>query len=338
MPSSAWRMDVKKILETIRQLPPDFALVPVNGNKRPLGHEWQHRTFTPKSLHDSIEMGGISVKNKKGKRITVWLPAQGEPPGEYEFGGFALLNGSPVTVEGKTFYLMSVDCDGKSAVNALKKLSNSSTLPRTVAFSSGRHHRCQYLFLVPENIAPTIRTRKLTTGKGEQLEFRWKGLISILPPSVHPSTGRYRWRRNIRTTPIQEAPDWAIEVMQGKLTIRIECDSCKAKRKVTVVRTCHRGAFNHPSARQSTTCAVPEVEKAIALLDRIPPQLADDYWDWIKIGTALKTVSEELLPAWESWSRQSEKYKTGECEYKWRTFVPGTVTIGTLYYFARTSN
>ncbi|HAA26700.1 MAG TPA: hypothetical protein DCE56_02235, partial [Cyanobacteria bacterium UBA8553] len=33
-------------------------------------------------------------------------------------------------------------------------------------------------------------------------------------------------------------------------------------------------------------------------------------------------------------SQQSQKYKPGECQYKWGTFIPGTVTIGTLYYFA----
>ncbi len=30
-------------------------------------------------------------------------------------------------------------------------------------------------------------------GKAEQLEFRWQNLQSVLPPSVHPTTGEYRW-------------------------------------------------------------------------------------------------------------------------------------------------
>lgn len=331
-------MDVKKLLETIRRLPPDFPLVPVNGKKRPLGYEWQYRTLTPNSMHSALLMGGISVKNKKGKRITVWLPEKGKAPRDSEIGGFGILNGSPVTVEGKSFYLMSVDCDGKSAVTALKKLSNSSTLPRTVAFSSGRPSRCQYLFLIPESLAETVRTRKLTTAKGEQLEFRWKGLISILPPSVHPSTGRYRWRRSIHTTPIAIAPAWAIEVMQGKLTILQTERTYKAKSTLSIVRRHDRAAFTPNWAKKSTAYEGSEIERAIALLERIPAELADDYWEWIKIGTALKTVSEDLLPVWENWSRQSEKYKPGECEYKWKTFVPGTVTIGTLYYFAHHTN
>ena len=50
---------------------------------------------------------------------------------------------------------------------------------------------------------------------------------------------------------------------------------------------------------------------------------------------ALKSVSEELLPAWDEWSQQSAKYKPGECDYKWQSFREKGVTLGTLYYFAR---
>ena len=314
-------MHVKKLLETLRNLPPDFPLVPVNGNKKPLGYEWQYHPLTPENMRSQLLMGGISVKNKKGRRITVWLPKDDKPPRDDEIGGFAVLNGWPVTVGEKTFHLMSIDCDGKSAVTALKKLSLSTRLPQTVAFSSGRPSRCQYLFLVPEDIALSIHTRKIRTGKDEQLEFRWKGQISVLPPSIHPETGRYRWRRSIRSNQIAIAPAWAIQVMQGRITQGFERSSSKVK-----------------PTRAAGTVKIPiqgsETQKAIALLEHIAPDFADDYWDWIKIGTALKTVSEELLPVWESWSQQSQKYKPGECQYKWGTFIPGTVTIGTLYYFA----
>jgi hypothetical protein len=309
-------MDVKKLLETLKYLPLDFPLVPVNGKKKPLGYEWQYHPLTPEKMRSSLLMGGISVKNKKGRRITVWLPSEDRPPRDDEIGGFGILNGWPVTVGEKSFHLMSIDCDGKSAVKLLKKLSRSSRLPHTVAFSSGRPSRCQYLFLIPENIADTVRTRKISTGKDEQLEFRWKGLVSVLPPSIHPETGLYRWRRSIRSTEIAIAPAWAIQVMQGKLPISPSSERVKPTR---AVRIPIQGS---------------ETQKAIALLEHIPPSFADDYWDWIKIGTALKTVSEELLPVWESWSQQSQKYKPGECEYKWGTFIPGAVTIGTLYYFA----
>jgi hypothetical protein len=50
---------------------------------------------------------------------------------------------------------------------------------------------------------------------------------------------------------------------------------------------------------------------------------------------ALKSVSEELLPAWDEWSQQSAKYKPGVCDYKWQSFREKGVTLGTLYYFAR---
>jgi hypothetical protein len=334
---SKCQLRTKKLLETLGKLPQDFQLVPVNGKKRPLGHEWQHNTLTPKALLNELLLGGIRVKAKKGKKITAWLPQEGKTPGEYEIGGFGILNGSPTKIEGKTFLLMSIDCDGESAVEALKVLSKSSTRPKTVAFSSGRASHCQYLFLIPEELEESIKTRKITTDKekNEQLEFRWKGLISILPPSAHPETGKYQWRRSINTTPIAIAPEWAIEVMQGKITLAQTIKS--GRKKLSIIqndkqrKTIYTGNWTR---RTTSGSGENELKRALRLLEKIPGELADGYWEWLKVGTALKTVSESLLPEWKEWSKQSEKYKEGECEYLWQRLKQGRVTIGTLYYFA----
>jgi hypothetical protein len=100
-------------------------------------------------------------------------------------------------------------------------LSEGRSLPRTVAFTSDRSGHCQYLFLIPEHYADAIKTKKIKIGvigddgKAEQLEFRWKNLQSVLPPSVHPTTGGYRWVDGcaIDETKIAIAPDWIIEQM-----------------------------------------------------------------------------------------------------------------------------
>ena len=118
-------------------------------------------------------------------------------------------------------FLMALDQDGASACRKIDELSRDKSLPKTVAFTSDRPGRCQYLFLIPEQYADAIKTKKIKTGvigddgKAEQLEFRWSNLQSILPPSVHPTTGEYRWvdACAIDETEIALAPDWIIEQM-----------------------------------------------------------------------------------------------------------------------------
>lgn len=70
-----------------------------------------------------------------------------------------------------------------------------------------------------------------------------------------------------------------------------------------------------------------------SLLKFIP---ADDYGEWVSVGMALK---HEGYPCsvWDDWSKNSNKYKEGECERKWNSFNERTtkiVTGGTIYQMA----
>ncbi|MDP8963781.1 MAG: DUF3987 domain-containing protein, partial [Cyanobacteriota bacterium] len=75
--------------------------------------------------------------------------------------------------------------------------------------------------LVPQQYAKVIQTRKFRTGitgddgKGEQLELRWKGLQSVLPPSLHPTSGNYFYLEGcaIQECEIALAPDWMLLAM-----------------------------------------------------------------------------------------------------------------------------
>ncbi|MEM6380141.1 MAG: PriCT-2 domain-containing protein, partial [Bacteroidota bacterium] len=63
-----------------------------------------------------------------------------------------------------------------------------------------------------------------------------------------------------------------------------------------------------------------DVDWARSYLEALSPSRADDYNEWLSVGMALKAVSENLLPDWDNWSRQSTKYKPGECALKWESF------------------
>ena len=210
----------------------DLLLVPLNNNKRPLGDAWQNRPFNAAQLIKAIENGGVNVPIKgKIKQI--------QPQ------GFGLLTGRPVIQDNKTYYLMAVDQDGTSAINKIQELSGGQNLPKTVAFTSQRPGRCQYLFLVPEQYKDIIRTKKIKTGKNnndnesEQLELRWTNLQSVLPPSNHPITGQYHWISGcaIDEIKIAIAPKWILEQML--------INSCLKREQLPLMKTSYAISENN---------------------------------------------------------------------------------------------
>jgi hypothetical protein len=219
----------QQLLAALNHIPADFPLVPLNGNKQPLGNDWQNYPFTPAQMRSGLERGWLKVRDKQGSLYKVYLPRVAQKPNQHEIGGYGLITGYPYKKDGKTYYLMALDQDGASASQKILELSGGMPLPHTVAFSSGRPGRCQYLFLVPEQYAKAIQTRKFRTGitgddgKGEQLELRWKGLQSVLPPSLHPTSGNYFYLEGcaIQECEIALAPDWMLLAMLIERTCSI---------------------------------------------------------------------------------------------------------------------
>ena len=59
------------------------------------------------------------------------------------------------------------------------------------------------------------------------------------------------------------------------------------------------------------------ITEAIAKLKKIPRRFADDRDSWLKIGMALHYTHHSLLPVWIEFSKQSTKYKDGDCDSIW---------------------
>lgn len=76
-------------------------------------------------------------------------------------------------------------------------------------------------------------------------------------------------------------------------------------------------------------------QRLIEALNYINP---DEYDTWLKVGMALKHEGFPLS-VWGDWSRQSNKYKEGDCAVKWRSFNETNggqpVTGGTLLQLAK---
>jgi uncharacterized membrane protein YgcG len=176
------------LIAQLKKLPQKWALTPVFGDKRPYRQNWQGEKPLTKAL---IER---DIRNGKAK-------------------GYGLRTG---IVSGG---IVAVDADGSAAHEKILELSGGVPLPETVAFTSNKPGRCQYLFYVLQEYWGAITTKKINTGdrgddgKNQQLELRWDGCQSVLPPSTHPETGFYRWRKSPEEVAIAPCPMWLIEQM-----------------------------------------------------------------------------------------------------------------------------
>lgn len=107
---------------------------------------------------------------------------------------------------------LAIDCDGQAAIDRLAELFGGQ-IPDTWAWTSGKPGRIQFGFLVPEQLRDRLLKARYWEDlpDGSQLDFRWKGCQSVLPPSPHPETGAYLWVRSPNDCELTTAPEWLIE-------------------------------------------------------------------------------------------------------------------------------
>jgi len=60
-----------------------------------------------------------------------------------------------------------------------------------------------------------------------------------------------------------------------------------------------------------------EIKKIVMGLDK---EKRNEYANWLNLGIVLYNVNKDYLPIWRKFSKQSEKYRKGECENKWSRF------------------
>jgi len=281
----------------LSHLPEKWVLTPVK-EKRPLRPDWQHEPPLTRDLLLDLLQNGQPLKSSQGK------------PWHCHWTGIGLRLG---TISGG---LLAIDADGPLAEAKLQELSQGH-LPPTVSWTSGKIGRRQILYQIPSENPDKIKTLKLDCGEGQYLEFRWDGCQSVLPPSLHPETGQYQWLVSPTEQNVAEAPPWLLDFLRPK---------------PTPVNPSPKRPFSpNPYSDRWT-----DIEWAQSYLQALDSDRADDYDQWLQIGMALHSISDSLLTDWDAWSRQSSKYKPGECERKWRSFKPGGgISICSLAHLAK---
>ncbi|WP_036488824.1 PriCT-2 domain-containing protein [Myxosarcina sp. GI1] len=287
----------ERLIQSLFLLPNYWKLVPCI-DKRPLGKKWQDNYYSPQGLFRSLSQEGkVLVRGKHGLYSVVpngYSLLCGHQSGDCGCGASPNKGDSVRRMYSDRYrYLVAIDCDSYEALNQFEQMR----FPTTVSYGSGLPGHRQYLYYVDR----PIKSFKLTNG----LEVRGRNLLSTLPPSVHPITGKYRWLI---------APDRCEILTISSLWL----NQLRPQPKTEVFKS---KVFSSRTVEE--------------LIRAINPIYADIYDDWIRVGMALKDWDEGLSGLWDEWSRSSGKYKPGECSYRWSTFNGSGITFRTLYYYAR---
>ena len=284
-------------------IPIEWPLTPLGGNKDPYIVGWQNQPFTVREIEEEI----ISGKCKA-------VGLHSGPVYNYPYG------------------LIWVDVDGPTVYELVKQLSNlefSDALPSTLTILSGKEGRERKLYKIDrEKHKHLVRNKYTWTAGGnkEKLEILWRRHQGVLM-GLHPDTDGYYTAQDQGFEWIQqlpEFPDWLLNQIINK----------NVKQGVP--------------ARQTTRVVGPgfvvnaqidldrDIKKAAEAMWKLPQAAVDDYDIWIAIGQSLHSLDESLLEQWDEWSKQSDKYREGECHRRWLSFTKGGGRgIGTILHIAQ---
>ena len=211
----------------------------------------------------------------------------------------------------------AIDFDGTSAWLWADKHGISTKTLDSVCWSSGKTDRCQMAFWVKEEYWDVLKTKKIKTADKEGFEFRWAGGQSVLPPSVHPETGKpYFW--------IIDATNAVAELPESILLAWLEQIANEHKKEEDMT----------PEVKidELTDDKVEMVERALAVLKQRRPTLTYEEWTRISWGVAHelgRAVAKYLMV------KYYPEQHTGEYDTLYRTWNKAkSPTIGSLWYMA----
>lgn len=207
---------------------------------------------------------------------------------------------------GKCSGVVRLDADGAAGKAHLVTICPS--IPATPEFStpSGGHG---WLFKYNGEESDALWRG---TGDHEEIRLQSDGAYTVIPPSPHPDfPGYYTWLVEPKACALADLP----------VQLRDLILSNKAAKAVRVLESQVGGKQPDRALLLEALAFVPDV---------------DSYDRWLQVGMALRSVSEDLLAAWEQWSSKSSKYELGVCQARWHTFNPmGGLTGRSIIHWAK---
>lgn len=219
--------------------------------------------------------------------------------------GFGIITGE---IDG--YGIVAIDFDGESASIIAKAIGDWLLTDDTMKWTSGKSGHYQIAFTIPIAHLPFWRSitkhdiahyKGYNCVNGEHLEIRYNNHASVLPESVHPEMGYYKWNKEIAPRELSYSQSYDL------------LNICTAYQKSDL----------------SNDQELNLIEEALSYIS------PDDYHTWITIGMALYSEGVDF-GIWDKWSSQSAKYDGIGLENKWQSFSKNSkVTIGTLFHLAK---
>ncbi len=284
-------------------VPMEWPLTPLGENKNPYLTGWQNKPQTKEEIAAEIEGGNCHAVGLIGG------PCYNNPYG-----------------------FIWVDVDGPSVYQLVEEVSGyvfEQALPPTLTICSGKEGRERRLYkLLQKDWVYVVRNKYVwhAEKEKEKLEILWKRHQGVLMGS-HPQTDGYFTPEGLGfewCSRIPELPSWILE-------------GIKSKNEKQGLPAEENGRVVGPGFAINTRISLErDIQLAIEATWAMPPEAADDYDIWITAGQALHSLDESLLDVWDDWSKQSDKYKPGECQRRWKSFSKGGGRgIGSLIHIAK---
>lgn len=254
-------------------------------------------------------------KNEKGKEIIIPIKAP------YNKGGFknATLDknqirewwrkypnaGIGVSCGESNLVVLDIDVrDGKRGFDsfASMKISDEGAL-HSITASGGLHLIYSGKINSHANVKAGVDVRSI-------------GAYFILPPSFIFENGERLFYKKVG--------DWNKEPAQFPKDLEEKLDWLRGKDKK---QNNQKVVINESSDK-----TIARVKKA---LNQIPLWVCDEYFHWINVGLALKTLGDDGFYLWKEWSKKSSKYDEDGLEYRWERFSPSEIGLGTIFRYAR---
>jgi len=181
----------------------------------------------------------------------------------------------------------------------------------------GNPERLKVLYRLPSNI------EGIPYYKGAGFEFRSGSMQDVLPPSIHPDTGKeYVWVNGIPST-IPEVPSKLLEAIGG-----LEDETFKQLDKESI-----RGKISNPL--YNSIEGEETLDHVRSALSAFPLEVVDDYHEWIRVGLSLKNClakyRDKAWEIWKEWSEQSTKWDEDKARYYWNKLDPKSRTVRSIF-------
>tara|TARA_R100001594_G_scaffold150532_1_gene212198 strand:+ start:4932 stop:7508 length:2577 start_codon:yes stop_codon:yes gene_type:complete len=287
----------------IDYIPMDWPLTPLGGSKDPYVSGWQNKPFGRHEIDRELASGDCKA--------------------------VGLLSGP---VYNHPFGLVWVDVDGASVYRTVEQISglaSNEALPSTLTILSGKQGREKKLYKLDREKHKHFIRNKYTwhaEGPKEKLEILWSKHQGVLM-GLHPETDGYFTCPDQGfefTSQLPELPDWILNAIINK----------NVKQGVPVHQTTR--IVGPGFAINARVDLARDMQLAVEAMWALPLEAVDDHDIWITIGQSLHSLDDSLLDSWDEWSKQSGKYKKGECRNRWRSFDKGGArTLGSLFHHAK---